>query len=238
MSLKLLSAANHTKLFCLQHGFPALVFAIIMVFIYPQTNWDIRLSDLFYDKQLQVFPLTGYELLSLWMHERLKWVMVVIALTCLGLSIVGAYFSPLKRHRKSLLWVFVGMVISTSAVAILKHYNQHACPWDLTLYGGHLPLLALFESLPAGVEAGQCFPAGHPSGGFALMAFYFAFMVTKPRFAQAMLAVGLMMGLIMGGVQIIRGAHFLSHVLWSGWVVWMTLMIMRCLWSANQHQSD
>jgi len=102
------------------------------------------------------------------------------------------------------------------------------------MYGGDLPFFELFSNPPSGVEAGRCFPAGHSSGGFSLSAFYFAFMHNKPRFANGMLWIALSTGLFMGLVQIMRGAHFLSHVLWSGWVVWMSLLILYCIWSPTE----
>lgn len=35
-----------------------------------------------------------------------------------------------------------------------------------------------------------------------------------------MLIGGLALGTVMGAVQMMRGAHFLSHNLWTLWVVW------------------
>lgn len=233
MYFKHLSTAN----LWFKYALPALIFAVLMITLYPDTHWDTRLTDVFFDAQQHLFPLKRHVFLSQWMHVGLKWLMVLIAIVCLILSIAGGRFLQIRPHRKSLLWVFVGMVVSTTVVATLKHYNQHGCPWDVTLYGGDLPLLGLFASLPAGVELGRCFPAGHPSGGFALMAFYFAFMHSKPRFSINMLWFGLAMGLIMGVVQIVRGAHFLSHVLWSGWVVWMTLLILYWVWPLDKNAS-
>jgi membrane-associated PAP2 superfamily phosphatase len=104
--------------------------------------------------------------------------------------------------------------------------SMHACPSDLSLYGGDLPLLGLLAHMPAGIKAGHCFPGGHASGGFALMAFYFAFRESKPYFARAMLFLGLFVGFAMGWAQIMRGEHFLSHNLWSAWVVWLVLFVL------------
>jgi membrane-associated PAP2 superfamily phosphatase len=168
------------------------------------------------------------------MHIGLKWLMVVIALSSLLLAVAGYRFTKLETHRQSFSWVFVGMVVATTAVSILKHYSQHGCPWDLAMYGGNLPLFELFATPPAGAEGGRCFPAGHPSGGFALMAFYFAFIHSKSRLATNMLWLGLATGLLMGMAQVMRGAHFLSHALWSGWVVWVVLLILYWIWPPNK----
>jgi membrane-associated PAP2 superfamily phosphatase len=223
--------------FWLMHIIPAFIFMLLMLLLYPHTQLDTRITDLFFDAELHRFTLKNDPFLTVWMHIRLKWLMVAIALASLVLALLSYRLSRLSEHRLSLLWVFAGMVISTTVVSVFKHYSVHGCPWDIVLYDGTLPLLDLFTSPPAGTEAGACFPAGHPSGGFALMAFYFAFMHSKPRFSVLMLWIGLFMGLLMGLVQVVRGAHFLSHVLWSGWLVWMVLLALYWLWPLRKPAS-
>jgi membrane-associated PAP2 superfamily phosphatase len=228
--------ASHGR-FWLNHIVPALIFMLLMLLAYPHTHLDTRITDLFFDAQLHRFTLKNDPFLTLWMHVRLKWLMVAIALAGLVLALLSYRVRGLRAYRLSLLWAFAGMMISTSAVSVFKHYSLHGCPWDIDLYGGSLPLLDLFTSPPAGSVAGRCFPAGHPSGGFALMAFYFAFMHSRPRFSVLMLWVGLLMGLLMGLVQMMRGAHFLSHVLWSGWLVWVVLLALYWLWPVGKPAS-
>lgn len=209
---------------------PAILFALWMLWCYPNTNWDVRLTNVFFDAQLHQFTLKRQPFLSDFMHTGLKWLMVAIALLSLILGILAFKLKVLKPIQHQLFWAFFGMVISSTVVAALKHWSIHGCPWDLSVYGGNLPYLPLFADLPAGVEAGGCFPAGHPSGGFALMAFYFAFRQAKPRFAVGMLWLAIVMGLLMGFAQVMRGAHFLSHALWTGWVVWVTLLLLYLIW--------
>lgn len=213
-----------------RHVLLILASAGFMFFIYPALPLDRYLTDLFFDAQQHGFPFKHHPFLEQFMHLGLKWLMVAIALSALAISFVAYRVARLRVYRKPLLWVFVGMVISTSIVATLKRYNLHGCPWDLAMYGGDLPFFELFSAPPFGVEVGRCFPAGHPSGGFALLAFYFAFGRLKQRFATWMLWIAVAMGLVMGMAQVIRGAHFMSHVLWSGWVVWLVLLILYWIW--------
>ncbi|MDU4093940.1 MAG: phosphoesterase, partial [Pantoea sp.] len=35
----------------------------------------------------------------------------------------------------------------------------------------------------------------------------------------------IVLGLVMGYGQMMRGAHFLSHNLWAGWWVWLTQLL-------------
>jgi membrane-associated PAP2 superfamily phosphatase len=48
-----------------------------------------------------------------------------------------------------------------------------------------------------------------------------------------MLAV--LVGLGLGWVQQMRGAHFMSHTLWSGWVCWVTSSL---LWHVGHQRRE
>jgi membrane-associated PAP2 superfamily phosphatase len=212
-----------------------LLSACFLIFIYPATGLDQILIAPYYDASVNRFPLKHHVFLEEFMHFGLKYCMVAIALTSLSIALQANIRAPFKAsffaRLKNLVinpyfLAFIGMVISSSVVSILKNTSIHGCPNDLVMYGGNLPFLNLFEELPAGVKAGHCFPGGHASGGFALMAFYYAFRVSKPKFARAMLLISLVFGFAMGWAQMMRGEHFLSHNLWSAWVVWLVLFVL------------
>ena len=57
------------------------------------------------------------------------------------------------------------------------------------------------------------------------MAFYFGLRDTHVRTARLFLATGFGAGMVMGWSQMMRGAHFLSHNVWSAWVVWVFLAV-------------
>lgn len=223
------------KNFYLPNVIGLLFSAYFLMFIYPATGLDRFLIAPYFDVATQSFPLKHQAFLENFMHSGLKYCMIFIALASLlaGLqanvhadSRASIFNKFIGNYQKQFIWAFIGMVVSTSVVSFLKSDSMHACPSDLTIYGGNLPLFALFEHLPKGVAAGHCFPAGHASGGFALMAFCFAFRDEKPKFAVGMLMLALVLGFSMGWAQMMRGEHFLSHNLWSAWVVWMVLFVL------------
>ena len=226
---------NRTAIFNAKQ-FAGLTFsACFLLFIYPSTGLDQLLIAPYFDVASHSFSLKHLVFLAQFMHTGLKYCMVFVAiaslLAALQSNIHAAYRASLFIFLKVLFktpyfMAFVGMVLSTSVVAFLKSISIHGCPNDLTMYGGELPLLKLFEHLPAGIKAGHCFPGGHASGGFALMAFYFAFSDSKPRFATLMLVLGFVLGFAMGWAQMMRGEHFLSHNLWSAWLVWFVLFVL------------
>lgn len=219
-----------------------LLLAVLLIFLYPITGLDAWLIQPFYDAHALNFPLKQNSFLENFMHQGLKSLMISVSLVALGLWLYGFKRSnsvestPHHLHwshvyHRQFLWLFVGMVISTSAISILKHLSNHACPWDLLAYGGTQPLIPLFGNLPIGAIAGHCFPGGHASGGFALMAFYFAFKDSAPKIAKLGLMLGLLFGFAMGWGQMMRGAHFMSHNLWTAWIVWMLLLAQYLVWS-------
>ena len=116
---------------------------------------------------------------------------------------------PWPRRR---VWAVVACLAAIPIIiGIVKSRSDIDCPWALDRYGGLNPYHHLFDPLPAGLEpnCGKCFPAGHASGGFALMSLALLFDHRRARWIG--IGVGMACGWIMGIYQLLNGAHFLSH---------------------------
>ncbi|MEN5062124.1 phosphatase PAP2 family protein [Luteimonas sp. TWI1416] len=128
------------------------------------------------------------------------------------------------RWRAPLGYLLAAVPLACLLVASLKAHTGIDCPWDLQRYGGTRPWLPAFAPRPASMGKAACFPAAHASAGYAWVAAYFACSAAGPalrRWRHLALAVGLVLGLSFGGVQQMRGAHFLSHDLWSLTLCWL-----------------
>jgi membrane-associated PAP2 superfamily phosphatase len=73
---------------------------------------------------------------------------------------------------------------------------------------------------------GHCFPSGHSGLGFTFVSLYFFFLLVKPERKYYGLSVGLIVGLIFGLAQEIRGAHFFSHDVFSLAICWFSSVLM------------
>jgi membrane-associated PAP2 superfamily phosphatase len=87
--------------------------------------------------------------------------------------------------------------------------------------------------------SGHCFPAGHAASGFSFAGGYFAFRRSDRGLARRWLAAALAAGLLLGLAQQWRGAHFMSHTLWSAAACWLSACLLQAAWPrAWQVQGD
>jgi len=183
---------------------------------------DFWIERQFFDPVTQRFPFKSAPHLVFLGHTVLKNVTALGLVVAIVLALASIRTPALRSWRRALILFCVMAGGSAYLVQELKEVSAHACPWDLAMYGGHAQWFPLFSHVAAGTELGRCWPGGHASGGFAIIAGYFALRTRHPRWARRLLWLGLAMGTLMGGVQMVRGAHFLSHNLWTLWFVWAT----------------
>jgi membrane-associated PAP2 superfamily phosphatase len=147
-------------------------------------------------------------------HKYVKNLLILCDVSFLALWLASFKIKRLHAQRWQYAYLFGLLILSTSVVGILKSQSGHACPWNMT------------EATATGflwnfnLSHGHCFPGGHAATGFALMTGFFAFRQTAPKRAYFYLIAGLILGFGMGWAQMMRGAHFLSHNLWTAWVIW------------------
>ena len=165
-------------------------------------------------------------------HEaarRLAW-LLALAL-CLS---VWWPAGPLARITQAeRLRLAVSVLLSALAVSLLKLGSQTSCPWDLVQFGGLAQYMSHWSLRPDG-GAGHCFPAGHASSGFAFAGGYFAFRSTDAVLARRWLAGALVAGAALGIAQQWRGAHFMSHTLWTAVVCWSSTWLVSAAWPRSE----
>lgn len=194
----------------------ATAMALALLLAWDSTSLDMALAHFIGGPD--GFALRDHWLLARVLHDdaRLASKLLATAL-CLG---VWWPLGPLRLldlpHR---LQLAATTLAAAFAVSALKAFSGSSCPWDLNDFGGVARYASHWSTLPDG-GSGHCFPAGHASTGFAFIGGYFAFRQAAPRIARWWLAGSLVAGLLFGLVQQLRGAHFMSHVLWTGFVCW------------------
>lgn len=192
-----------------------IVAAILYVFFPIKGSIDQALSLPWVDAQGHYYLRDNWWLVHIG-HDLLKKGVWLIAFGYTLVLIAGYWQEKWRAYRSICLYVVICMIVSTSWVGLLKSQSEHACPWNIVEI--HNNTVAWTKHV---IGLGKCFPGGHASAGFALIALYFAHRKSNPKLAVALLAFGLIYGATMSGVQMLRGAHFLSHNLWTLWWTWV-----------------
>jgi membrane-associated PAP2 superfamily phosphatase len=65
--------------------------------------------------------------------------------------------------------------------------------------------------------------------GYAWLCVGLALYAASSRLAAGWTRTVLAVGTALGLVQVLRGAHFLSHVLWSAWTAWAIAVALLAL---------
>lgn len=199
------------------------VSAVVFLIIFRDGQVDIHISQLWFDTVSGSFPFKDNYWLELFNHRLLKYLIILFS-ACTLLWGIG------KKQADYLILALL-LAIGALVIGILKQNSIHSCPWSLSQFGGHAAFIQLFADVPINTDTGdgQCFPGGHASAGFGLMALFFWFYPRKTVTAWVMWCCAVILGLAMGFGQLVRGAHFFSHNLWSGWWVWASQVTLYYL---------
>jgi membrane-associated PAP2 superfamily phosphatase len=206
--------------------------AVVLWLVGDLTDLDRVVSHLAFDAQTRGFPLRTDFWLDVVLHHWAKYAVITISAIIVAGLLLSFVLPAVRGQRRLLTFISLALILAPLSVTLAKASSARHCPWDISEFGGTVPYERLFEANAAGVAPGHCFPAGHASTGFALMAFYFAaYSQGARRLARKWLAAGIVAGLGLGFARILQGAHFLTHVLWSGLLCWtvMVLVYRVCL---------
>lgn len=191
--------------------------------------WDFSGLDVWLAYRLggaESFSLRDTWWLKTVFHEGGRWAAwTVECFLCLFVTWPIGPLRQLPFERR--LQLALSALVATSLVAALKSVNLTSCPWDLQIFGG----IARYQSHWTGWQlsdggAGHCFPAGHASAGFGFVGGWFALRRENRSLAVTWLSAALFFGLVLGLAQQLRGAHFMSHTLWTAWTCWMAGWVM------------
>ncbi|MGH8039815.1 MAG: phosphatase PAP2 family protein [Stenotrophomonas sp.] len=187
---------------------------------------DQWLADQFYRLEGHHWALQNAWLTSHLIHKGGKWASTFGALLAIVLCFHAWRSERAAAWRWPLLYLVLAVALGTGLVSLLKSVTHMDCPWDLTRYGGTREFVGLLAARPHGMPTGVCFPAGHSSAGFAWVSLYFFALMVRPAWRWGGLAVGLLAGGVFGLSQQLRGAHFLSHDLWTLATCWTVSLLL------------
>ena len=192
-------------------------------------------ADLFLARLVHGQGEGGFALRHVWWTEKLGHDYMRRLLILVGVCVVLAAFGDWVRPRmawstqlrRTLRVAALSALLVPLAVTAAKSASWSHCPWDLIEFGGNEPYVRLFDAVPEFTSAGRCMPAGHASSALWLISLALFWLPLQRRKAAAMALAMLAFGLALGAIQQLRGAHFLTHTLWSAWIACAVVAIVE-----------
>jgi membrane-associated PAP2 superfamily phosphatase len=222
-----ISFSRHVRLPLL--GFVLAAFAIEV------TGFDLWLADRIYALSGNSWSLREAWLTQTMIHEGGRLVVTLLASALLGSAVASLVMPSLARWRRGIWYLLASSVASALTISVLKDLTHVDCPWDLLRYGGDLPYVRIFAPHPRSFEYGACFPAGHASAAYAWLGAYYVAHEYAPRWKGRVLAVVLGAGVLFGFAQQLRGAHFISHDLWTLGICWCCATALYALFFREEN---
>ena len=209
----------------LKHTYNRQLFLLVLclvgtVVFFEITPIDILVQRWFFDADLNDWIISrDQRWLRFVLYDGVKTVYFGVVIIFLLLSLSPRFtridlFLPRHKYydQQKLRVVLVSLVLVPLAVNLLKDATNIPCPRDLALFGGSYPHITLFRGYPddfVQVKRIACYPAGHASGGFALMALGILGKTRKAK--RVIVSMACLLGWVVGVYKIIIGDHFLGH---------------------------
>lgn len=184
--------------------------------------WDFSELDLWmahWFGSASGFPLESHWLWRDLLHDDIRlwpWVLELGLLVSIFWPLGTLKKLPMARRAQLALTTLVALLV----VSTIKIYSRSSCPWDLQQFGGVATYVSHWSWGVRDGGTGGCFPAGHASAGFAFIGGFFVFRHVLPKTAWRWFAGAMLVGALFGLAQQIRGAHYMSHTLWTAWFCW------------------
>lgn len=201
---------------------------IVTIAFFGLSSFDAQMQDEFFDfssgawmvdKQLEPYKFIFY--------TGLKKAIILVGVGILFFAIYAKVTGKFKRYYKGLLIVVLSSILVPVVVGGLKKTTNMPCPHAEMRYGGevleHVPVWERYTDANRPADHKECWPAGHASGGFALLSLFFLFQRRRNKIIA--LGMALTVGWTMGVYKMLVGDHFFSHTMITMVLAWLLVLL-------------
>jgi membrane-associated PAP2 superfamily phosphatase len=212
---------------------------VVVIVVQNETAFDSQVSDWIYGARGAGWPVSHTGWLRFAGYEGPKYLLGIIDLGLIAALLWAPLLSRLHLSRREAAYLLTCFAVVPLTIGTLRNHSGIACASDLLRYGGSVPDIMGNISLKLWFDPNKgrgCWPSAHAGGGFALLALG---MLRRPRGTQLGLWLfGLLYGSWMGLYQMLRGAHFLSHVLVSALLAQLLVCLLSGWFSVGRYATD
>lgn len=206
--------------------FVLLLLAAMTTLLFWLTDLDIRAAALFYrpENPADVWPLRHW-----WpwqfLYDYAFLFTILSGLIALLVYIAGHFHPRSRRFRRKALYILLVIAIGPGLVVnlIVKDHWGRPRPVHVTEFGGEHSYV---PPLKFGHTPDKSFVCGHCSVGYTFFVLYFLSQNHKLIYFVLTLVVAWTMGF----TRMTSGGHFLSDILWSGYLVFLVAYVLYYSW--------
>ena len=213
-----------------------LLIAVIALFQF--SNLDIFVQNFFYNFETKNWIIDKDEpILKFFFYDGIKNLLILFTLAILFSLLFLGKRSFVQEYKKGLIIVLLAAIFVPLLIGSLKAITNTPCPCNIVNFNGKYPDIKVFDSYPKDfiqTSKAKCWPAGHASGGFALMALFFLFKT--PINQKRALITALVIAWSMGTYKMLLGDHFLSHTIITMIMAWLIILIIVKFTQFKQRQ--
>ena len=214
------------------------ILLVTVIAFFQFSNLDIFVQNFFYNFESKVWLIDKDEpILKFFLYDGMKVFLILIAVAILFSLVFLRKKKLIQEYKKGLIIVLLSAIFIPLMIGSLKAISNTPCPCNIVNFNGVYPDIKVFDSYPKDFvqpSKAKCWPAGHASGGFALMAFFFLFKTQLNK--KRALGVALVVGWSMGLYKMLLGDHFLSHTIITMIMAWLIILIIVKLTQFKQRQ--
>ena len=204
-----------------------LLACVLLFLVWPEL--DLIVTRYFFDPLNQEFPANALPWVK-WVYDDTpvinQW-LGLLMLSALLLQWIRPGWPGLRARRSICAWLLVVCIgLGFTVDWVLKDHFGRPHPYQTHVFTGDQDFVPAFHYRPL-CEVNCSFVSGHAAGGFVWMAWG---MWGWRRRRQAWLLAGVAAGSFIGAARVMQGGHFLSDVVFSGWVIWLSMQAIRTVW--------
>jgi membrane-associated PAP2 superfamily phosphatase len=201
-------------------------------------NLDLRVSAVFWDPDNGWTHLENPFFVFLYRYGPVPVFMGAVGALLILIFRRGGTESGMRSRTCVIIILLLALGPGLFINALFKEHYGRPRPRSIEQFGGEEAFVPLFIYNPEG--DGKSFPSGHASMGFFWLGLVpLAFASSRRKTGWALLAAGLVHGVLMSLGRIAQGGHFLSDVMWSAAMdYFIGLALMIALFPARGSLSD
>lgn len=200
----------------------------LSILFFGLSGTDIWVEKHFYNPLTHQWIVdTNNPVLKFIFYDGIKRLLIILNVMVI-IGLIAAWKKPfLVPYKRGLVIVVLSSIFVPLLVSSLKAVTNIPCPKSLEIFDGTYPHTCVWEKYPSDFcqkQKQKCWPAGHASGGFALLSLIFLFRTRKAKIGAVALAMAI--GWSMGLYKMVIGDHFLSHTFITMIMAWFIISII------------